>query len=154
MKTSQIKDILNQKRDACLSEEVIQFSLDGDLNENEVVVDKYTIKKQPFTNIDGEAEDIIHVKANKGKLEKLKIPHPHKKDGEYGNAVRVTVTNNETGLSSHHSVYQSGYSDQSKKPLMSVRSIGVPRAVSAEHADVIASHLGKKHVASWKKIGK
>jgi hypothetical protein len=145
MNTTKIKDLLNQKRDASLAEEVITFILESDLNENIATVDKYEITQHARDRNSGESQDITHVKANLGKLKGLKIPHPYKEDGFYGDAVRITVKNKETGDTSHHSVYQSGVdTHRSKKPIMSIRSIGAPRAVSAEHAEVIANHLGKK----------
>jgi len=145
MNTSQIKESLNQKREACLLEEVIQFVLESQIFENMAIVDKYEITQHAPVSGAGEAQDIIHVKANKGKLSKLKIPAPHKEDGAYGPSVRLTVKNKETGETTHHSVYQSGYdTHRSKKPIMSIRSYGVPKKNSAEHAEVIANHLGKK----------
>lgn len=116
-------------------------STDGDFSFETHPVGDRSMSNQP---------DLMHVTAHKGKLAKLNIPHPHTKDGEYGDMVRVVVTNTKTGDKTHHAVYQSGYSNSNNKPLMSVRSYGAPKGKSPEHAEALAAHIGKKYVPSWK----
>lgn len=119
--------------------------------ENHAENDLYTFSTSPmYDRSKSNQPDLIHAKAHKGKLASLNIPHPHAKDGEYGDAVVVSVTHKPTGATTHHAVYQSGYASTSHKPLMSIRSYGKPQAKSSEHAEALAAHLGKKLTPSWK----
>lgn len=118
---------------------------DESVNEAEVSTDKHKFSSRKYRpDIGDEHKDITHVFSNKDKLDGLGIPHPHSEDGEYGPSMHVTVTNKSTGKSSHHSVYQSGYDEDTDKPIISIRSIGHPRDVTEEHTNALVDHLGEK----------
>lgn len=83
-----------------------------------------------------------HIEGHTGKMSKLGIEH--KQGDDYGMTRRVTVTNNETGETTHHHVYQRYWEHGHAKPTVSVRNVGKPRAAQEKHHNVIKTYLSGK----------
>lgn len=135
------KKYSGKKCDEAVQIESIVENAQFDLNEGLAVHGKYSIKTGPVVGGMGEgAPD--HVKAHIGKLNKIGVK-ADAKPGDYGTTHRVVVKNNETGDTTHHHVYQRD--KDGKKPIMSIRTVGKPRANQDEHHQVLKDYLtGKK----------
>jgi hypothetical protein len=135
------KKYSGKKCDEAVQIESIVENAQFDLNEGLAVHGKYSIKTGPVVSGMGEGSP-DHVKAHIGKLNKIGVK-ADAKPGDYGTTHRVVVKNNETGDTTHHHVYQRD--KDGKKPIMSIRTVGKPRANQDEHHQVLKDYLtGKK----------
>ena len=91
-----------------------------------------------------------HVAAKRSKMNKAGIPH-HNNPGEYGDTVHVKVTNNKTGATTNHHVYQRDTDKDSAEALMSTRTVGANKsAAAAAHEKALHHYLSGKRPSSLK----
>jgi hypothetical protein len=91
-----------------------------------------------------------HVAAKRTKMTKAGIPH-HNEPGEYGDTVHVKITNNKTGATTNHHVYQRDTDKGSKEALMSTRTVGANKSADASaHEKALHHYLSGKRPASLK----
>lgn len=111
------------------------------LDEGKVGYKHYTITSGPKMSGMGEGGP-DHIEGSTKKLKNLDIEH--KQGDDYGTTRRVTVTNNQTGESTHHHVYQREWGHNQSKPTISVRTVGNPKAAQAAHHNVLKHYLSGK----------
>ncbi len=138
---SKAKTVMRRAGEIKIGEEV-------ELEEDTVGHGKYTITTGPKMKGMGEGGP-SHVVAKRAKMAKLGVPH-HDVPGDYGDTVKVTVKNNDTGETTHHHVYQRDTDKGSKEALVSTRTVGAPRAKQKEHENVLHNYLSGKKVSSLK----
>lgn len=111
----------------------------------EVNLPGYTISAIPNrTGLIGlQSKDIVHVLSNKTTLKQMGVYAPHTKDGPYGVTHHVRVENNETGETTEHALYQSGYDKNTKTPILSLRDVGKAKQSQEAHRDLLIKHLSQ-----------
>ena len=100
----------------------------------------FTFTTGPKTS--GSEGSVDHVKVSTTKATKLGVPHGAYVAGNYGQTKTVTVTNNETGAKTHHSVYQRDH--VMGVPLFSIRSVGAVKPEHDAHGKALKAYLAGK----------
>lgn len=124
--------------------------LSESVNESVVGHGKYEITTSKKISGMGEGEP-SHVSAKRSKLDMLSIPH-HTNKGTYGGTVRVSVKNTETGDTTYHHVYQSDAGNTDAEALVSIRTVGKPRAKQEDHEKVLKNYISGKKVSTLRKL--
>jgi len=114
-----------------------------ELAEEAVTHGDYSIKSSKLHNAQLENGEPDHVRGHRGSIKALGIST--KKGDKYGQAHLVSVTNNKTGQTTNHSVYQREWYSGSC-PTLSIKGYGNRKPGHDQHHNALASYLEGKHL--------